>query len=153
MSGSVVARLFLALSVGALFAIPRELAAQATGTVEGSVIDAGTRRPIGSVQVSIVGTGGTVGTLTNSAGTFRMLNVAAGQRTVRARLIGYAPTTKTVQVAEGTVATVAFELTQSAIELTAVVTTGTGGSQVEARKLGNTVASIEPPPNAPSLRA
>src|SRR5437868_4337477 len=26
---------------------------------------------------------------------------------------------------------------------------GTGGSQVEARKLGNTVASIEPPKNAP----
>ena len=70
----------------------------------------------------------------------------AGRRKVLdvspARLLGYAPTTKAVEVTAGGVATVSFELGQSAIELTAVVTTGTGGSQVEARKLGSTVATI-----------
>ena len=145
----VRARVYLALLAVAAFAVPCELAAQGTGTIEGSVIDAGNRRPIPSVQISIVGTGGTVGTITNANGTFRLLNVAPGQRTVRARLIGFAPVTKPVDVTVGSVATVQIQLSQSAIELSAVVTTGTGGSQVEARKLGNTVASIEAPANAP----
>jgi TonB-linked SusC/RagA family outer membrane protein len=99
--------------------------------------------------VSIVGTGGTVGALTNAQGAFRILNVAPGQRTVRARLIGYTPITKAVDVVALGTATVQIALTQSAVELSAVVTTGTGGSQIEQRKLGNTVATIEPPPNAP----
>lgn len=146
---SVRARAFLALLSVAAFAVPRALAAQSTGSIEGTVIDAGSRRPVPSVQISIVGTGGTVGSLTNANGGFRILNVAPGQRTVRARLIGYSPVTKTVEVTVGNVSTVQIELTQSAIELSAVVTTGTGGSQVEARKLGNTVATVEAPKNAP----
>jgi TonB-linked SusC/RagA family outer membrane protein len=148
-SRNVRASIRLALLAFAVSALPSGLAAQGTGTVEGTVIAAGNRRPIANVQITIVGTGGTVGALTNAQGAFRVLNVAAGQRTVRARLLGYAPTTKAVEVTAGGVATVSFELGQSAIELTAVVTTGTGGSQVEARKLGSTVATIEPPANAP----
>ena len=149
MSVRITARIRLALLAVAALLVPSIAAAQATGTVEGTVTDAGTKRPLASVQVSIVGTGATVGAMTNAQGVFRILNVAAGQRTVRARLIGYAPQTKAVEVTSGGTATAAFELTQSAVELSAVVTTGTGGSQVEARKLGNTVASIEPPTNAP----
>jgi TonB-linked SusC/RagA family outer membrane protein len=131
------------------FLFPSALVAQGTGTITGTVIDAGSRRPIGSAQVTIVGTGSTVGAVTNGQGVFRILNVAPGSRTVRARIIGYAPVLKTVEVALGGTATVSFELNPSAIELTAVVTTGTGGSQVEARKLGNTVASVQAPENAP----
>jgi TonB-dependent starch-binding outer membrane protein SusC len=145
----VRARVYLALVAFALFAIPSGVVAQGTGTIDGTVIDAGNRRPVSGVQISIVGTGGTVGSVTNAQGAFRILNVAPGQRTVRARLIGYSPTTKAVEVVAGGTATVALELSQSAIELSAVVTTGTGGSQVEARKLGNTVASVEAPQNAP----
>jgi TonB-linked SusC/RagA family outer membrane protein len=128
---------------------PELLGAQGTGSIAGTVIDAGNRRPIGSAQVTIVGTGTTVGAVTNGQGAFRILNVAAGSRTVRARIIGYAPVVKTVEVAPGGTASVSFELPPSTIELTAVVTTGTGGSQVEARKLGNTVASVTAPENAP----
>ena len=149
MSATVRARAYLALLAIAVFAIPRGVAAQATGTIEGTVVDAGSRRPVAGVQVSIVGTGGTVGSLTNAQGGFRILNVAPGQRTVRARLIGYSPITKPVDVTAGQTAVMQLALTQSAIELTAVVTTGTGGSQVEARKLGNTVATVEAPANAP----
>lgn len=145
----VRARLSLAIFALAVFAVPSGLSAQGTGTIEGTVLDAGNRRPIASVQVSIIGTGGTIGSLTNAQGTFRVLNVTAGRRNVRARLIGYSPVQKGVDVVAGSTATVAIELSQSAVELGAVVTTGTGGSQIEARKLGNTVASIEPPPNAP----
>ena len=130
-------------------ALPGAAFAQGTGTVEGTVIDAASQRPLANVQVSIAGTGATVGALTNAQGTFRIPNVAVGQQTVRARLIGYAAATATAQVTAGQIAKVQVELRQSAIELSAVVTTGTGGSQVEARKLGNTVASVEMPSNAP----
>jgi TonB-linked SusC/RagA family outer membrane protein len=149
MSVRITARLRLALLALAAFAVPNVAAAQATGTVEGTVTDAGHKRPLAGVQVTIVGTGATVGAMTNAQGVYRILNVTPGQRTVRARLIGYGPVTKTVEVTAGGTATATIELAQSAVELTAVVTTGTGGSQVEARKLGNTVASIEPPANAP----
>src|SRR5437867_3693880 len=131
MSGSALARTHFALVAAALLAIPAQLLAQATGTVEGTVIDAGNRRPVPSVQVSIMGTGGTVGALTNAQGEFRILNVAAGQRTVRLRRLGYVAITKTVDVAAGGTTNVAIELSPSAVELNAIVTTGTGGSQIE----------------------
>ena len=140
------ATLFVALMSVAL---PSAAFAQGTGTVEGTVIDAASQRPLANVQVSVQGTGATVGALTTAQGTFRIPNVAVGQQTVRARLIGYAAATTTAQVTAGAIARVRVELRQSAIELSAVVTTGTGGSQVEARKLGNTVASVEMPANAP----
>ena len=137
---------FLVLLAGAL---PGALLAQGSGTVEGTVVDGASQRPLPNAQVSIQGTGATVGALTNAQGTFRIPNVAVGTQTVRARLIGYAAATTTVQVTAGAIGRVSITLRQSAIELSAVVTTGTGGSQVEARKLGNTVASVEMPANAP----
>lgn len=131
--------------------VPMALAAQqATGTIEGTVVDAGSRRPLQSVQVTITGTSQTIGSLTDAAGKYRINNVSAGERVVRARLIGYAPLSRTVNVQPGGIARVTFELRQSAVQLNAVVTTGTGGSQVEARKLGNTVAAIEAPTNTPT---
>ncbi len=126
---------------------PSIAAAQSTGTVDVTVIDGGTRRPLANVQVGIVGSQG--GGLTNAQGVVRVLNVQMGSRSIRARLLGYAPVTKVVEVTAGGIVRAEMALTQSALELNAVVTTGTGGSQMEARKLGNSVASIEPPPNAP----
>ena len=125
------------------------LLAQATGTITGTVVDRGNRRPLPGVQVTIAGTGATVGTLSNAQGAFRIVNVTAGARLVRTRLIGYGASSQSVTVTPGGSAAVTFELSQSALELSEVVTTGTGGSQVEARKLGNTVASVQAPTNAP----
>lgn len=137
------------LTLGALvgLAMPALLVAQGVGTIEGTVIDAGTKRPLPSVQVNIVGT--LTGAISNTSGVFRIVNVGAGARQVRARVIGFAAVTKTVTVVDGQTARVTFELSQAALELSAVVTTGTGGSQVEARKLGTTVASIAAPESAP----
>ena len=67
MSATVRARAYLAFLAIAAFAIPREVAAQATGTIEGTVTDAGSKRPIANVQVTIVGSGGRTGALTNTA--------------------------------------------------------------------------------------
>jgi TonB-linked SusC/RagA family outer membrane protein len=139
------------MAVGAVAlgsALPAGVGAQgATGTIQGTVIDAGTRRPLPGAQVFIAGT--QVGGVTNAEGVYRILNVSEGQRELRLRLIGYAPATQTVTVAAGQTATANFSVTQSALELSAVVVTGTGGAVVEERKLGNTVAQIEPPPFAP----
>jgi TonB-linked SusC/RagA family outer membrane protein len=143
-----VRRLLAAFVAVAAIALPATVLAQGTGTVEGTVTDAASQRPLPNVQVSIQGTGATVGALTNAQGQFRIPNVAAGQQSVRARLIGYAQVTSSVNVPNGGVGRATIELRQSAIELSAVVTTGTGGSQVEARKLGNTVASVEMPQNS-----
>ncbi|MBI1808859.1 MAG: SusC/RagA family TonB-linked outer membrane protein [Gemmatimonadetes bacterium] len=112
-----------------------------------TVLDAVTRRPLPNVQVSVVGT--QLGGTTNSQGVLHMVGVTAGAHTVRARLLGYAPVVKAATVTSGSVTKLEIGLTQSALELSAVVTTGTGGSQVEARKLGNTVANIEAPADAP----
>lgn len=149
MSARAPARLCLAVLGAVALAMPLQLTAQATGTIEGTVTDAGSKRPLANAQVSIVGTGATVGALTNAQGAFRVLNVAPGTRRVRARLLGYAPQEKTVTLEANGTARVELALSQSAVELNAIVTTGTGGSQVEARKLGNTVATVEAPQNAP----
>ena len=140
-------RIYL-LAVCGLLSAPA-IFAQGTSTITGTVVDRGSRRPLQGVQVTIAGTGATVGTVSSALGTFRIVNVTAGTRIVRARLIGYGATSQSVEVTPGGSATVSFELSQSALELSAVVTTGTGGSQVEARKLGNTVAAVQAPANAP----
>ena len=141
--GSTIAGIALTLCMAG----SRAVAAQGTGTVEGTVIDAGTRQPLAGAQVTIVGS--SLRAQTTSNGGFRLTQVAAGQQQVRARGLGFTPITRVVTVASGETVRADFELARSAIELAAVVTTGTGGSVVEARKLGNTVAAIEPPPNAP----
>ncbi len=133
----------------ATIAVAPALHAQATGTITGTVLDRGSRRPLSGAQITVAGTGATIGAATNSQGVFRILNVTPGTRIVRSRLLGYGALSKSVVVEPGGTATVEFELSQSALELTEVVTTGTGGSQVEARKLGNTVASVTAPTNAP----
>jgi TonB-linked SusC/RagA family outer membrane protein len=146
-----------ALAAFAVLAAPGGALAQASGTIEGTVVDAGSRRPLAGAQVTVIAsqTGGILGTqagaIVGPNGQFRIAGVAPGARQVRARLIGYAAVSRTVQVVAAQTARADFELQQSAIELTAVVTTGTGGAMVEQRKLGNTVATLEPPPQAPIL--
>jgi len=138
----ISSRIVVAAALGALLsAHAPPLAAQAAGgTVQGTVIDGSTKQPLANAQVSIVGTRS--GALTNSAGVYRIPGVAAGQTEVRVRLIGFAPTTKSTTVTEGQSSEVDFSLSQSAISLTDVVVTGTGGA-VEERKLGNTVAKVD----------
>lgn len=120
--------------------------AQPTGTVEGSVLEAGSGRPLGNAQVFIAGT--TLGALTNGQGFYRITGAPARQLEVRVRLIGYAPTSKTAVVTAGQSATVNFELSVSALQLEQVVVTGSGQA-VEVKKLGNTVATVQPPQFAP----
>lgn len=128
-------------------AYPPHVAAQAgTGVVEGRVTQADNGRPVSTARVLVVGT--SLRAETNEAGEFRIAGVPARQVELRARLIGFSPLSKTVVVTPGEIARADFQLSQSALQLDQVVVTGTG-QQVEARKLGNTVAVIQPPENVP----
>jgi TonB-linked SusC/RagA family outer membrane protein len=93
------------------------------GTITGRVTAAD--RALDGVQVYLPGTGR--GTLTNSSGAFLIINVPAGEVTVRAERIGYQTGEQTVTVIAGGTAAVDFELTISVIGLDEIVVTGTTG--------------------------
>jgi TonB-dependent starch-binding outer membrane protein SusC len=145
----------LTLATVTALTLPGAALAQASGTIEGTVVDAGSRRPLAGAQVTVIASqaGGVLatqaGAVVGASGQFRIVGVAPCARQVRARLLGYAAVVRSVEVTAGQTSRVDFELQQSAIELSAVVTTGTGGAMVEQRKLGNTVATVEAPAVAP----
>lgn len=117
-------------------------AAQATGTIEGRVTEQGSGRPLSGAQVFIAGT--TVGTVTNDRGDYRITGAPARQVELRVRLIGYSPINARVVVPAGQTVTQNISVGVSALQLEQVVVTGTG-AQVEVKKLGNTIATIQPP--------
>lgn len=116
------------------------LSAQATGRVQGQVNEAGTLAPLASAQVYIPGT--ELGALTDSDGGFVLPAVPAGAVTVRTQLIGYGTEELAVTVRSGQTATVNFELSPSAVNLDAVVVTGTPGA-VARREIGNAIAQVD----------
>ena len=131
----------------AVAGLPSVLSAQAaTGAVEGRVVDAQNERPISGARVRVGGT--TIGAVTNEAGNFRVAGVPARQVELTVRMIGYGPVTHSVVVAAGQTARVDFQISVSALQLDQVVVTGSG-QQVEVKKLGNTVAVVQPPQDVP----
>ncbi len=122
----------------------REAASQATGTVEGTITDGSTGRPLAGAQMTLVGS--PFRTITLDNGTFRIPAVPAREWRVQARLIGYAPISRTITVLADQTVRVDIVLSKSAVELEQVVVTGTGQA-VEVKKLGNTVATLRPPEN------
>ncbi len=138
-SGMLRGGLVLALAMMLGWA-PAPVAAQATGTLVGTVRDAASQRPLEAVQVYIGGTG--IGALTNAAGRFLLLNVPAGQHTLVAELVGYRAGSNTVTVGAGQSVVADFQLQQTAITLDQIVVTGAGVA-TEKRKLGNTIATLD----------
>ena len=115
-----------------------QLAAQ-NGTVTGSVRDAVSQAPLAGAQISIAGT--TLGMLTNNVGRYLLVNVPAGEQTVRVDLIGYGSMELTVTVPAGGAATADFNIRQDAIALEGVVVTGTAG-QARRREVGNSISQV-----------
>jgi TonB-dependent starch-binding outer membrane protein SusC len=116
------------------------VAAQATGTITGTVTEAGSQRPVPSASVYVAGTG--IGTLSNSAGRFVLSGAPAGEVTLRVEVIGYAPQERTLTLQADQTLQADFELRQSTIELSQIVVTGAGAG-TERRRLGNTIATID----------
>ena len=145
-SASVALTLAAALSLGLPPALHSQSATPTSGSIEGRVTTAVGGQPAAGVQVFVTGT--TLGALTSPTGDYRIVGVPARQVELRTRLIGFAPETRAVAVAAGQTARADFTLRASALQLDAVVTTGTGGA-VETKRLGNTIAIVRPPQNAP----
>ena len=119
----------------------RSLAAQAqSGTVRGRVTEAGSQRPVGDVQVTVVGTA--FGALTSQNGEYTISNVPAGQRTIRLRRLGFNPADRPVAVTAGQPTTLDVTLTQSATQLEQLVVTGTAGA-AERKTVGNSITQLD----------
>ncbi|MBV6520604.1 MAG: Vitamin B12 transporter BtuB [Gemmatimonadaceae bacterium] len=147
---AVAAAVFSALSATSVYA-----QAGGVGVIEGTVKDAQTGQPLEGVQVAVYDQLGPsrlvalgIGAMTNRDGGYRIANAPARGLMVRARFIGFGAVDKQVTVRAGGSVTVDFQLQQSALQLGAVVTTGTAVA-TEVKHLGNTVAQIEAPKFAP----
>ena len=110
-----------------------------TGTVTGSVVNIVSQTALAGAQVSVLGT--SIGGLANNVGRYLILNVPAGQHTIRVQLIGFATVEQTVTVTAGEVAAADFRLRQQALALEGVIVTGTAG-QARRREIGNTISQI-----------
>lgn len=145
-SARFVAALLLVLAVP----LARSHAQGNTAIVEGRVTDASNQRPLENVQVTIDGT--QLGAMTNASGNYRITGIpvpgGTAEVVVRVRAIGYSRETRTVTVTAGQTTKRDFAVTVSAIQLNQVVVTGSG-QKTEVKRLGNTVAVIQPPANAP----
>lgn len=130
-------RLFSVMVAGLLSA--SQVAAQATGTVAGRVIDSTSQQPLSNVTIAIPGT--SLGALTRGDGSFTMPGVPAGAHRVHARRIGYGLQERQVTVTAGQTATVQFALSPVAANLSPVVVTGYGTQRRES--ITGSVSSVD----------
>jgi iron complex outermembrane receptor protein len=93
-----------------------------TGTIRGRVTADTSQQGLGGVVVTFR----TRSVLTREDGTYLMAAVPAGTDTVRARVLGYAPTKRAITLAGGQTLVVNFPMTAVAVRLSEIVSTGYG---------------------------
>ncbi len=111
-----------------------------TGVIAGTVSDAA-GRGLSAVRLQIVGSQ-TLATGTDDRGRYILRAVPPGTHVLRATRLGYRPGTQSVTVQAGDTARVNLTLGESAVELTQVVVTGTGGA-VEKRQVGASIGQVD----------
>jgi hypothetical protein len=124
------------LAAGILLAFPTVSAGQ-NSRVAGTVVAARSLLPLQGVEIRVVGSD--VRTGTDAAGRFLLHNVTGSEITLELRRLGYRPLTRTVPVGESAIH---ITLTEVAVELDAIVVTGTPGG-TEARAIGNVIGRLE----------
>ena len=124
----------LALSIAA--ATP--LAAQATGTIVGRVVDGDNGQPVAAAQVTIAGT--QFGRSTGDDGRFTLANIPSGALTITVRRIGYQLQSRPITLAGSATVTVDFTLLKSSVSLVGVVVTATG--EERKKEVGNAVTTV-----------
>jgi TonB-linked SusC/RagA family outer membrane protein len=127
----------LALALVSTAAVRGE--AQQQTTVAGRVTAKENDQPLAEARVIVVGT--SLFTITNADGRYSLRGVPAGTAEVRVLRVGYAEQKKPVTVAAGQATTLDFVLSQTVVQLQAVVTTATG--EQRRVELGNAVSSID----------
>ena len=115
-----------AIALLALAAFPLAATAQ-TGSITGTVTDAGNGQPLSNAQVQAVGT--TVGTTSNEAGVFGF-DIAAGTHSVSVVLLGYQTVrVDGVSVEAGAATEITVELATRALSLNPIVVTVNRGRE------------------------
>jgi TonB-linked SusC/RagA family outer membrane protein len=126
-------------SLAAVLWCASPLGAQATGSIRGRVVDSASTLGLPNATVVVEGT--PAGTLTRADGSFDISGVPVGAQRVRAKRIGYAAQSVTVNVTAGASATATFTLVVQNMVLTEVVVTGYGSQRREA--ITGSVATVE----------
>ena len=126
----------LVLALGAFGA--NGLSAQ-TGTVTGVVTDATNGQPVLNAQVTIEAA--QKSQVTNSSGRYILQGVPVSVYEVSARMIGYAPQTKSVTVTPGSTHEVNFQLEVSAVVVDEIVVGMTGAA--EKKKYGVSIPTVD----------
>ena len=108
-------------------------AAQSPGTVTGTVTDAETDHPLPGVNVVVDGTA--QGTSTGPQGAFTLDNLDAGTYTIRARFVGYASESRTIDLAAGETVRLHFALAPRTVGLDAVTVTAAPAGPGPAERL------------------
>jgi TonB-dependent SusC/RagA subfamily outer membrane receptor len=109
------------------------------GVIRGVARDAASNAAIGAVTIRIHPFDRRV--LTDVAGRYWFPALGPGHYTVTARRLGYAPTSREVELRSGDTATVDFALVQTAAQLDKVITTVVGDEHL--RELGNDVGTVQ----------
>lgn len=115
--------------------------AQQGGTIEGTVVNAGTRAPIQGARVAVDGT--VLSTTTNAAGRFELGGVPAGTRTVRVTFMGFSPAQQAVAVPAGGAVTANFSLAAQEVLLEGLVVTALGITR-DQREISTSVQQVRP---------
>jgi len=97
-------------------------AQQPGGTIRGAVLDDSTRQPLAGVTVTVEARS----VVTQAEGRYVLNHVPAGTYTLRARFLGYSPTTHSVTVMDGQEVVVDLVLRPRAVGLSEIVVTGYG---------------------------
>src|SRR5262245_17752463 len=134
-----VVRKFLPAIAGALLCVSRLGAQQATGSISGRVVDSASTQPLVDATVVVEGTDRRA--VTRADGSFTITLVPAGARQVRARRIGYATRSASVDVMAGGTANLTLSLSQQAAALSEVVVTGYGTQRREA--ISGSVSTVD----------
>jgi TonB-dependent SusC/RagA subfamily outer membrane receptor len=124
----------------AIALLPVAARAQQTGTISGQVSEAGTQRPLGGVQVMVVGTSRL--TRTDAAGRYTLTGVPSGNQRVVASLVGYSEGSANVAVAAGLTATANLTMTPSAVQISGIVVNAVTGQEEARRELGTNVGNV-----------
>lgn len=105
-------------------------------TITGRVVEAATSSPIVGARVQLADAH--KDDITHDDGSFTLSDVPDGTYTIRVTRIGFAPATTTVRVANRTAPPLTIQMKDVAVQLTAVVSTGTIGAQAQRDVLSPT---------------
>lgn len=112
-----------------------------SGIIHARVTDAETGRPLPGVQISLEG--GQDGGISTEGGRVVIRGVPAGTRTIIARLMGYEPARREVQLRGGETLVLDIELSRQAVALSGITVVGQQGGYVATRS--NTATKMDLP--------